>query len=908
MRLLSELEEADVSTFTDAELQAYAGQAADQLGDDRKHSQLLYYTPNNDQALKFHLATEPIVGLSGGNRCLPLEAPVLMADGTWRSLGDIEVGDIVMATDERGVHGRPARVRQVFRSGLQEVLRFHCSDGTAFSCTADHQVPLYLGSGRRTTKGHPKAPRKRRIGDYLTRIGTKNVAKRLAVIQPADMQYRVPDAHALLFDQWTCYFLGFYLGDGCFSDTVKLSCGNTKVIERLRVVASLHACKLVEYGRYDYGVCGLERKDGYLYNPLRLMLMDLGLKKKDSYHKFIPSCVFGLPRSHRLKILEGLIDADGSRHEFTTCSDQLRDDFVRLIHSLGGKATSATRTTQDQHGTACRSHRVYWRINDQLDLCCDYKQSAGKRAVDYQRKVLRSVESLGMMACGDIEVDHEGHCYVTEGYTIVSNSGKSDTSLADLVIQATGIIPDALRDVYPREKIRGPISCRIVLESITTTMDQVIMRKLKWNQWNGLPPQGGPRGHWGWIPRWCLLDGDWDKSYTAIKRELTFKCVNPDDWDEVIGESTIQFMSFDQKPEKFASGEFHVVMLDEPPSYAIYRECVTRTMSVNGRVTLSMTWPDDPSIPVDWIFDEIYEKGVEGPRKSPHVQWIELSTLHNPNIDQQSVERQAGDMTAQERTARIEGKPIRFSNLIHPLFTDTDDYWCPRCQAVVTPGPDQQCRTCKHEVIVFNHCVSQELTHPWPVVYLLDPHPRKPHMMQWVAVDGNDDYFVLQCLEVTGGVAAVVERVKALEQDRRYEVALRLMDPNMGMSPGEAAKNPDRTWQDEFAEEGLACDLACDGSMGRDRLNDYLKPDSLTKRPRIRWHAERCAPAIFQHKRFSWDDYRRQDEKDQKQLPKRKYDDYPALSRYLMNALPTHQALRYGHQVLHLTKGMRNGY
>lgn len=88
-------------------------------------------------------------------------------------------------------------------------------------------------------------------------------------------------------------FLGFYLGDGCFSDTVKLSCGNTKVIERLRVVARHHACKLVEYGRYDYGVCGLERKDGYLYNPLRLMLMDLGLKKRIAIINLFPPVSLG---------------------------------------------------------------------------------------------------------------------------------------------------------------------------------------------------------------------------------------------------------------------------------------------------------------------------------------------------------------------------------------------------------------------------------------------------------------------------------------------------------------------------------------------------------------------------------------------------------------------------------------
>ena len=78
-------------------------------------------------------------------------------------------------------------------------------------------------------------------------------------------------------------------------------------------------------------------------------------------------------------------------------------------------------------------------------------------------------------------------------------------------------------------------------------------------------------------------------------------CRDPDNLDRVLGHSTFQFMGHDQEPEKFASGEFHLVVLDEPPKYAIYRENCTRIMSVGGRMLMAMTWPDDPTIPVDWI-------------------------------------------------------------------------------------------------------------------------------------------------------------------------------------------------------------------------------------------------------------------------------------------------------------------
>ena len=76
------------------------------------------------------------------------------------------------------------------------------------------------------------------------------------------------------------------------------------------------------------------------------------------------------------------------------------------------------------------------------------------------------------------------------------------------------------------------------------------------------------------------------------------------------------------------------ILHDEPTKLAIWTENQARTMRVNGRMMLAMTWPDDPSIPVDWIFDEIYEKAQPGAGKSPHHDWIELSTRANRNLDQ----------------------------------------------------------------------------------------------------------------------------------------------------------------------------------------------------------------------------------------------------------------------------------
>lgn len=486
-----------------------------------------------------------------------------------------------------------------------------------------------------------------------------------------------------------------------------------------------------------------------------------------------------------------------------------------------------------------------------------------------------------------------------------NRSGKTDSALAEAVIQSTGVIPESLRGVWPREKFRGPISVRVVCESHTTTLAPVILYKLQYNNWSGVDAQGGERGHWGWIPKDCLIDGDWDRSWKEAKRQLKVLCRDPDNLDRVLGVSTWQFMSADQEPAKFASGEFHLVIMDEPPKYAIYRENRARIMSVAGRMILAMTWPDDPSIPVDWIFDEIYEPGQPGPNKDPDTLWIEYDTTKNPHIDQKSVSREAAAMSETERQSRIKGQPIRFANRIHPLFTDCDSWWCFTCHEEILRQPDGSCRKCLSDNnAMFNHVQDFVIDPRWPTIYVLDPHPRKPHMMDWIQVDGNDDYSVVASLHVPDTPDEMAKVCKELEERLKLDVRLRLMDPNMGASASGVRR--DVNWQQEFADAGIACELASDSSVGRGRMNEYLRPDERTRRPRIRWHQEHCQLAIHQMKRYVWGDWRHQDNKDQKQVPQAKYDDHPNNYKYLLNALPLCRILKGGAPILR-PRGQRKG-
>lgn len=489
-----------------------------------------------------------------------------------------------------------------------------------------------------------------------------------------------------------------------------------------------------------------------------------------------------------------------------------------------------------------------------------------------------------------------------------NGSSKTSSALVELIACATGVVPYSLRGAVDwKKKLRGPIRCRIVVEDLTAVLEPTMLPFLRWWNWMGVDAPGGDRGHWGWIPRDCLIDGDWDRSWDGKTRMLRIHYRNPDCYEEIQGESIIVFNSYDQRSKNFASGDFHLVLLDEPPPLAIFRENQARTMRVNGRIIMAFTWPDDPAFNVDWIFDEVYEKALPGPNKDPMIDWVELSSRDNRFIMREAVEWQSEHFDARTRATRIEGKPIRFANRVHALFTESLEWWCFACgkQVLLASEKPPTCRECAGvDVESYQHVQDFELERSWPVVWVVDPHPRKPHMSIYVAVAPSGDLWQVGELEAAVDPSTLKMRCDDFEAEFGLDVRLRLMDPRMGGQPADAKR--ERTWLQEFAHAGLACEPADSSDVGRSDFDEFLKPDMHTRTPRVRVHS-RCEKTILQMKRFMWDDWKGGEDKSQKQTPKAKYDDYPACWRYVMNSKPDFERLIHGYRSLAASRRSKRG-
>ena len=463
-----------------------------------------------------------------------------------------------------------------------------------------------------------------------------------------------------------------------------------------------------------------------------------------------------------------------------------------------------------------------------------------------------------------------------------NRSSKTDTALAEMVIQMTGIVPLSLEVDYPKSKLRAPIRTRLIARTTTNTWISVIIPKLQWWQWNGKGELGGPNGHWGWIPREFLIKGDWQESWSEKYKTLT-----------LTNGSTMQVMSHENDVTEFSGGSFHLILIDEGINSPKYRENLIRTMDVKGQLIMVMTPPDEEAAAWDaaWTHDQLYEKGIPGPEKDPHIDAFTLFTEANRILDKEQIDAVTSGLTPVQKEVRLHGRYLHLSGRVYGTFSDRPRLWCLRCNGVVLSG------ICGHnDSISFCHVIepADEFYH-WPVIYALDPHPRKPHAMLWLAIDPADDWWQIGDLEVDGEPEIVRDKVFAFERLHGLHIAKRLIDPNMAKSPAHVAGRRGITVRDEFDHVGLRCDLADDNRpTAIARVRQMLKPDIRTRD--TRYHVFRtCGPTIQQMNRYSWQEWARYsaDTKDPKPVPMDKYSDFPTLLGYIGNYNPHYANLMY---------------
>lgn len=457
-----------------------------------------------------------------------------------------------------------------------------------------------------------------------------------------------------------------------------------------------------------------------------------------------------------------------------------------------------------------------------------------------------------------------------------NRSAKTESALAEAVIQATGIVPISLKNIYPAVKLRAPIRVRIVCKSLTNTWEPVIKRKLQWWEWSGNDEQGGPLGHWGWIPKHMLIKGQWDESWSEKYRTLS-----------LINGSGFQIMSREQDIGDFSGTSCQLIIIDEGIDPARYRENLKRTIDCRGRIIIPMTPPDDQSASWDaaWIY-ELYQRGLPGPGRDPDVESFTLFTEKNIVLPQDEIEKTIKDMSEDQKEVALHGRFLHLSGRIYPNYTDRQRYWCFQCNKNVQVIDGKTCSTCKSEdVVLYCHLIEPFYeAYTWPCIMTIDPHPRKAICIAWDVISPSDDLFRVAELEIDDTLLEAKKAIDDIENTLHLRTYRKLMDPNMGSSPSTYSERG-LLVRHEFDRAGIHCAMAQDNRFtARTRIREYLKPDRRTRQPRIHFF-KNCVKSNYQMMHWSWDENASysSDRRDPKPIPQQKNSDFPTILGYVMN-------------------------
>lgn len=483
-----------------------------------------------------------------------------------------------------------------------------------------------------------------------------------------------------------------------------------------------------------------------------------------------------------------------------------------------------------------------------------------------------------------------------------NRSSKTDTAMLELSIALTGHVPIAFQPWYPLEKLKFPCRARVVCNTLNIVLPE-LHQKLRWDYWNGEGDPETGRGHWGWIPRHCLVGGTWERAYNAAHRTLHTSTdsswVGSDGarW-QVRAHNTCEFLAYNQDLSDFAGKSLHLVIHDELPPADVYRENRMRTLDTKGRVLTAFTPPDEGGQSVGdvaWFYEHIYQRGLPGPGKDPGIDTVILWTERNSVLPIETLDDLTRSYTDEQRRARLHGEFIHLGGVVYKLFTPHEQTWCFRCAKTVLPVGDT-CPTCtSQDLVAFTHVVEPfEVPKTWPVVMVIDPHPRKADAVGWFALSPSDTIYMIHEMEQAGTADEVVREIKAWENEAHVHPVLRLMDPNIATETNDKLQ---RGWtlRRAYDEAGLRCDMAVDEvNAGIDAVTHLLRPDAYTRRPAFQVF-NACRRFIHGMQHWAWGDWARDDgTRDVKERVRERHKDFPDLVRYLAMSRASFRGLRGG--------------
>jgi len=291
-------------------------------------------------------------------------------------------------------------------------------------------------------------------------------------------------------------------------------------------------------------------------------------------------------------------------------------------------------------------------------------------------------------------------------------------------------------------------------------------------------------------------------------------------------------MSYEQKTKEFESATLGWAWFDEPPTEAIFKATVAR-MRKGGVIFISET-----PLYAAWLYDHIVanpdkDLAAKGQRVYIEAEIKDACKQHGirGHLEHDHIQRMIAEYSEDEKQARIYGK---FQHLIGLRFK----------------AFSREIHVLKPFEIDYNN---------YTVYQALDPHPRTPDMVNWLAVNRKGQKFIVDelWLKCQGGTKELAQRIK--NKDSQYRIERRIIDPS-------AFIEDQHTRQSLYAKLtglGLSYFAASKRRMMSDRrIEDALayqkivlnEQEEYVKAPEL-YIFDTCPHTIYEFEHLRWDEW-----------------------------------------------------
>lgn len=391
-----------------------------------------------------------ILGVGTG-KAQPLDVKVYTPTGP-KQMGDIRVSDEVCTPD-----GKVAKVVGIFPQGVRQIYKVMFSDGSSTECCDEHLWAIRDNNMRKNDARNKRyvqtqRPKHRaklgrpefevhKLADIRTVMEREGTSGKRSYLLPFDIPVTKPVEFAGSVLPIPAYTMGVLLGDGGLTTNTAVVATSDRDRDEMfsflsddckdyvfGPVVSADARKIPIHNKIRY--YGLTARNA---DTLQNKLRSLGLNGLRSHEKFIPDVFKYATVEHRIAILQGLIDTDGTierRHSlsYTTTSPRLADDVMEIIQSLGGVTTKTSRITHYTYNgvkkTGKRSYTL--RIKLPSEVCpvrLSFKKDRWRPLTKYPPvRYITKIEPCGSKPCQCILLDSTDHLYLTDGFIVTHNT------------------------------------------------------------------------------------------------------------------------------------------------------------------------------------------------------------------------------------------------------------------------------------------------------------------------------------------------------------------------------------------------------------------------------------------------------------------------------------------------------